>query len=316
MSKTVSNALKIGVTLLGLWIVFRQVPFAAVWVQIQTARWQWLLIALVLMILSLVLRAWRWRVLLVGAGAVVRFGRLTQLYFIGNFFNAFLLSGMGGDVVRAVEASEDVSAEIAAGTVIVDRLTGLLTLFAIALFALPFRPANFPNELLQLIVTVSIVGLIGGFVLLDGRLIRWFEQRLDTISTNSMPLRLIRKHLLPIFNTVQGCGWPAVWQAITISLLFNGMLTTWWWLVGQALGLDISFGYMLLIIPLLSLALLVPSFSGLGVREVLAPILLAGAAVSAENAVALTLTVLVLERISSLLGGPVYLFTLMKRSKN
>ena len=104
------------------------------------------------MILSLVLRALRWRVLLIGAGATVNFGRLTQLYFIGNFFNAFLLSGMGGDVVRAVEASEDVSTDVAAGTVIVDRLTGLLTLFAIALLALPFRPADFPNELLHLTI--------------------------------------------------------------------------------------------------------------------------------------------------------------------
>ena len=310
MSKTVSNALKIGVTLLGLWIVFRQVPFGQVSAQIQTARWEWLLLAFGLMVLSLVLRAWRWQVLLSGAGASVGFGRLTQLYFIGNFFNAFLLSGMGGDVVRAVEASEDVSADVAAGTVIVDRMTGLLALFAIALVSLPFRPATFPNELLQLIVPVSIIGLIGGFVLLDGHLVRWIEARIETVASNSLPLRIIRKHLLPIFNTVQGCGWRAVGQAIVISLLFNVMLTTWWWLIGRALNLDVAFAYYLLIIPLLSLALLVPSFSGLGVREVLAPILLASAGVASEEAVALSLTVLVLLRITSLLGAPVYLWQL------
>ena len=84
MSRTVSTLLKISVTLIGLWLVFRQVPFADVWAQIQAARWQWLFVALVLMILSLVLRAWRWRVLLVGAGSVIRFGRLVQLYFIGK----------------------------------------------------------------------------------------------------------------------------------------------------------------------------------------------------------------------------------------
>ena len=313
MSNSVSTAIKIGVTLLGLWIVFRQVPFAEVSARIQAAQWEWLLLAFILMMLSLVLRARRWRVLLIGAGATVGFGRLTQLYFIGNFFNAFLLSGMGGDVVRAVEASEDVSAEIAAGTVIVDRMTGLLALFTIALVSLPFRPDTFPNELLQLIVAVSIVGLIGGFILLDGRLIRWIETRIKTIASNSLPLRLIRKHLLPIFNTVQGCGWRAVGQAIVISLLFNVMLTTWWWLIGRALNLDVAFAYYLLIIPLLSLALLVPSFSGLGVREALAPMLLAGAGVTSEEAVALSLTVLVLLRITSLLGAPIYLLQMMRR---
>ncbi|MGB1253066.1 MAG: lysylphosphatidylglycerol synthase transmembrane domain-containing protein [Candidatus Promineifilaceae bacterium] len=313
MSKMVSTFIKIGVTLLGLWIVSREVPFADVWAQIQTARWEWLLLALVLMILSLVLRALRWRSLLVGAGAVVAFGRLVQLYFIGNFFNAFLLSGMGGDVVRAIEVSEDVSAEVAAGTVIVDRMTGLLSLFAMALASLPFRPANFPNELLSIIVSVSILGLTGGFVLLDGRIIRMFDRWMQASASNGLLARLIRKHLLPIFNTVQGCGWPAVWQALTISLLFNVMFTTWWWLVGQALGLEVAFSYYLLIVPLLSLAQLVPSFSGLGVREALAPTLFAGAGVAGENAVALSLTVLVLLRTTSLLGAPVYLLRTIKR---
>jgi hypothetical protein len=60
-------------------------------------------------------------------------------------------------------------------------------------------------------------------------------------------------------------------------------------------------------VPVLSLALLVPSIGGLGVRETLAPALFAGANLSADEAVALSLLVFALLRLTSLLGAPLYL---------
>ena len=67
--------------------------------------------------------------------ADVPFKRLVELYFVGGFFNVFLPSGFGGDVVRILELAQDVPAGLAAGTVIIDRLTGLMMLFALALLA-------------------------------------------------------------------------------------------------------------------------------------------------------------------------------------
>ena len=47
------------------------------------------------------------------------FRPIGHLYFVGNFFNAFLPSGFGGDVVRIIEIAEDVPGDVAVGTVIV-----------------------------------------------------------------------------------------------------------------------------------------------------------------------------------------------------
>jgi uncharacterized membrane protein YbhN (UPF0104 family) len=105
------------------------------------------LVGFLLFNLSLVVRAYRWLLLLRGIGDTIRFQRLVSLYFAANFFNSVLPSGFSGDVVRAVEAAQDVPARTAAGTVLVDRATGLLALFLIGLSALPFRPDNFPNRL-------------------------------------------------------------------------------------------------------------------------------------------------------------------------
>jgi hypothetical protein len=74
---------------------------------------------------------------------------------------------------------------------------------------------------------------------------------------------------------------------------------------------------MVLVVPLFSLAMLIPSIGGLGVRELLAPMLFAPAGLTAEQAIALTLLVFGLERLSGLLGGPLYIYTTLRdRDKN
>ena len=60
----------------------------------------------------------------------------------------------------------------------------------------------------------------------------------------------------------------------------------------------------------MAIALLAPSFSGLGVREILAPLLFAGAGLSAAQAVTLSLMVFFVKRASELVGAPVYLMSL------
>ena len=93
----------------------------------------YLAIAFALFLSSLVVRAFRWRVLLQGLGIKVPFGRLVRLYFFGQFFSSFLPSQFGGDVVRAIELTQDTQSSAAIGTVLVDRMTGLIMLFAMGL---------------------------------------------------------------------------------------------------------------------------------------------------------------------------------------
>jgi hypothetical protein len=89
-------------------------------------------------VVGLVVRTFRWRALLVGLGLAPSFGRLLKLYFVGAFFNTFLLSGFGGDVVRVIELAQDERRSAAFGTVLVDRMTGILSLFLMGLIVLPF----------------------------------------------------------------------------------------------------------------------------------------------------------------------------------
>ena len=165
LRRNLSSLLKIGVTVVGLAIVLSSIPLAQIREELVIVSWPWLFLALAMITLSLVLRAFRWGILLRGLKATVQFGRLVELYFVGNFYNAFLPSGFGGDAVRILEIARDVPPNVAAGTVLVDRLTGLLALFLMALLALPFRPEEFPEYLAAVVAGVCLLGLMGGLIL-------------------------------------------------------------------------------------------------------------------------------------------------------
>lgn len=309
MRKHLSTLLKIGITVIGLVYILSKVPLADVQTELAGLRWPWAIFTLSLMVLSLVIRSYRWYLLLQGLGASIKFKRLVELYFVGNFFNIFLPSGFGGDVVRVLEAAQNVPTDVAAGTVIVDRLTGLLMLFVMSLAALPFRSDGFPAALTWQIATISVIGLIGGILLLDGRLIqrwgRWLPGKLSVTDPD--------KPLARLLLAVQGCGRRAIISACLISLLFNLILCVWWLSSGLALGYSVPFEHYLLVIPILSVVQLVPSIGGLGVRETIAPILFAPVGLTIGQAATLSFLIFVLLRGSGLFGGPIYILSVLRK---
>ncbi|MFN2135714.1 MAG: lysylphosphatidylglycerol synthase transmembrane domain-containing protein [Candidatus Promineifilaceae bacterium] len=307
MRKHLSTIIKIGITLLGLAIVLTRFDPRLIGRELSEASLGWLLAGFLLYNAGVVLRAYRWLILVRSLHADVPFKRLVELYFVGGFFNVFLPSGFGGDVVRVLELAQDVPAGLAAGTVVLDRLTGLMMLFALALLALPFRPPDFPPDLLLTIVLICTAGLAGGFILLQGTVLRKV--------TNLLPARLLHAgndFLLRLTEAIEQCGWRAIGGALLISVLFNLLQAAWWTTTARSLGLDISYFYMLLVVPVLALVMLIPSIGGLGVRELIAPLLFAPAGLRPEQAIALSLLVFAVERLSGLLGAPIYIYTTIR----
>ena len=308
MHKRLSTLLKIAVTVGGMAFVLSNIDLARLWSTLLDTDPAWLLFTFLLVNAGLVVRAYRWSILLRGLGVDIGFPRLVSLYFVGNFFNAFLPTSFGGDVMRIVEVTRDIPAGLATGTVILDRLTGLLMLFVMALAALPFRPETFPRSVLQLIIAVSIAGLVGGGLLLEGTLVRrfgrWLPSKLSPVGDGPVAR---------VLHAVTAVGWHYLGGAFVVSLVFNTILAVWWWSAGRALAFSgVPFSYYLLVIPILSISLLIPSIGGLGPREYVAQTLFAGAGLLPGEAVALSLLVFLLQRLSGLIGGPLYLWMTLR----
>ncbi len=146
-------------------------------------------------------------------------------------------------------------------------------------------------------------------MVLEGRLVRALGRLVPSF------LQPVWQKVDGVITAVQACGWTAVWQAMGVSILFNLMQIGWFTAAGLALGYGVPLTHYFLVIPFLSLAILLPSIGGLGIREGLAPLLFASAGLSSEQAVALTLLVFAIERISGFLGAPIYIIDTLRRSR-
>lgn len=268
---------------------------------LRRADWRYLLAAFSLYVTSLIIRAYRWFVLLRGLDPTVPFGRLVHLYFVGQFFSSFLPSQFGGDVMRALELTQDTDSSAAIGTVLLDRMTGLLVLFVMGLVALPFLAAQMEAWLVWLLIAVAGGGLVVGALVLEGRLLRritrWLPSAISLAGDGP---------LAQVYAAVTGCGWSAVSRAFLVSVGFNIINVLINWLCGQAVDVGVSLGYFFAVTPILSVSGLIPSIGGWGVREAVSAAVFTSAGANASVATALSISIGGVTLTTGLIGGIVY----------
>jgi hypothetical protein len=296
------NALRVAISVGALAFLFWRVvsPDETLEV-IRRADLRYLSFALLLFILGLVIRAYRWTVLLRGLGVTVPLGRLVRLYFVGQFFSSFLPTQFGGDVMRALELTEDTDSSAAVGTVLLDRMTGLLMLLLMGFAALPFIAAQMERWLVLLIIGVTGGGVVVGALILEGRLLRRSTQWLPPVISLAGQGPLAR-----VYAAVTDSGWRAVLMAFAVSLAFNTVNILINWLCGRAVGIGVGLGYFFAATPILSISGLIPSIGGWGVREAVSTALFTPASVNENVAVALGLALNGITLAAGLIGGLVY----------
>ena len=103
------------------------------WTLARAASIPWLLVALALYLVMILISAWRWTLLLGAQHVQVPFGTLVQSYLVATFFNNFLPSNIGGDVVRIRDTAPHAGSKTTATMIVlVDRGIGLLGLIFVA----------------------------------------------------------------------------------------------------------------------------------------------------------------------------------------
>ena len=92
---------------------------------VQGVEWGWWLAAFAVFLATQLTSGLRWQWLARPLGFTQSLGRFTQLYFVGMFFNLFLPTSVGGDVVRAWYLDGGSGRRLGAFlSVFVDRLSG------------------------------------------------------------------------------------------------------------------------------------------------------------------------------------------------
>ncbi len=299
--RTLTNLLRVLITAAGITIIVTQVDLRATWEGIQQADPGLVLIALLIFQSGIVIRAARWLALLRALSSPITLRRLTGLYYIGAFFNTFLPTGFGGDVVRTVETTADSSTETAVVTVLIDRMSGLLVLFVFALAALLVGAGGLPANLRAAAIAISVLGLAGGaFILLTdipGQVADWFAERIRFVNL---------KGAARAVHTIYRLDKRAVGLALLASVAFNTVLILAHYLMARALGLGVSLTTIITVTLIGALLLLIPSIQGLGVREPVYVLLLGMVAIEPEKALAFSLGTYALNLSTGLVGAVYY----------
>jgi uncharacterized membrane protein YbhN (UPF0104 family) len=268
-----------------------------------TLDWRLYALALGLSTLSMGLRAYRWWILLDAVKVRVNYWRVVYLYYIGAFYNTFLPTGFGGDVMRVVEFGGGASSAQAAGTVIVDRLTGFVMLFVLALVALPFSYHLLPTAMLWVLIAVSGSVIVGAALLFEGHILRRLTARFPRALSLAGDAWLGRTYAV-----ITACGRKAIALALFWSLMFNLLHIGASALIGLALGLSVPVGVYFVFVPLATVALLIPiTVNGLGFRESIYLALFPQTGVSGPQATAFSLGTYSLDLLDGLVGGVIYL---------
>jgi uncharacterized membrane protein YbhN (UPF0104 family) len=278
---------------------------------VRRASLLWLGIALLLYFVNVLLSVWRWHLLLEAQSIDASSRMLLGSYLVALFFNNFLPSNIGGDVVRIRDTSPAAKSTTVATTVVLaDRVIGVMMLALIAAIGatmaveLEGRGAGpfWPSWLWAGFATVAAVAapavLVPNGV---GRLLQpltvlhpeWIGDRIDSFTG-----ALWRFRERPA--SLAGCFLGAFLVQATTVVFYTA--------ITYALGIPISVWHLAIIVPISFVIQMVPvSLNGFGIREATFALYFSQIGLPKQSGLLMSLVGAALIMLFSLLGAPVYI---------
>jgi uncharacterized membrane protein YbhN (UPF0104 family) len=236
----------------------------------------------------------RWQLLSKPLGFERSVGQCIRFYFVGMFFNLFLPTSVGGDVIRAWSLDGGSGRKTKAFvSVLVDRSSGLVVLLVLACLGLILSPISVEHWIaasVWCIAGLTLVGLIlAPWLLVRARMFDRFRSLTEPLAVY---FKLPQLMLLTTFLSL-------VIQAGNVVLVR---------LVGLAIGVAIPSSYYWIMVPLVTLLTMLPiSLNGMGIREGSTILFLTPLGVNHATALSLAVLWFAVFTTASLFGGLLYL---------
>jgi uncharacterized protein (TIRG00374 family) len=230
----------------------------------------WVAAALLATVSGVLLSADKWHGLLRDSGIAVGRAATARLYWIGMFFSNFLPTSVGGDAVRLVLTPSNGRLERVAGSIVIERVTGLLVLLGLSAAGLALRPwavaSHLPHGVLLATVLAMAIGALT--ILVVPALVARLLARLIEPLPRPLQSPLRKVHRVTVTLAKQAQCWPAVARAVLLSFPFYGTVLLAQYAVLRAVDAQVALGDVLLVGSLVPLLGVLPvSINGLGVAE-------------------------------------------------
>ena len=303
-------AVKVAVSVILLVLLFSRIDVSHLWQIARGASLWWLSIALVIFLVNVIASTWRWRILLKAQHVNVPSRRLFGSFLVAQFFNNFLPSNVGGDVIRISDTAKPAGSKTLATTIVlVDRGLGLLGLVLVAALgataagtvhpaALPIWPMwLWAGFLIAAAASAPAVFAPDGF----GRLLQpltvfhpeWVGERINTVTSVLARFRDRPRVLAECFAG---------------AVFVQGSIVVFYFTVAYALHLNVSMWDLAVVVPVSFVVQLLPvSVNGFGVREATFTFYFARIGQPIESALLVSLVAQALVMLFSLSGAVVYI---------
>lgn len=305
MKSIFTTLLKIVISLGILYFLFRGMDFNAFVETIKAIKPISIVAAVLIVLVIQCVSSLRWQILL-KKDFDAPYLKLLSMYLIGMFFNNFLPTLVGGDLIKTYYLYKQTGkGSVALASIFLDRYAGFTALIFNTVIALIFG-----HYLLEGTGFISFfLILVVGFICAS--LVIWvdFMHRWAMTVMSKVHMYGINHKIDEFYEVLMGYKGHMVgfYKAFGLSILVQGGVVIAYFILGWGIGMDVSIGYFFLFIPLATVASMVPiSLAGLGVREGIFIYLFTRIGVSQVEALSLSLLFFFVTLIISIIGGIEY----------
>jgi glycosyltransferase 2 family protein len=290
-----------------LWYVLAQTELSAIAESLRFVNWWWILAAFALLFVGKLLTGLRWQKLLIAHQLSVPLTHLVNSLFVGQFFNSFLPSTIGGDAIRVYDTAvytKKVTRSLTA--LFLDRLIGMFALIILGVMALAIGVyLNADVAAFGWLIALSFAACLGLVLAIFNP---YLAGLLDKMLRGLRMAKIAKKigyatnALLELRQERRNLG-----EAFIISLLLQVNVVLYYYFCALALNLDIGLIYFFLFTPIVLIILLVPfSINGIGIREGSYVFFLGMIGTAAGDAIAFTWVSFGLMLAHGLIGGVIF----------
>lgn len=293
-----------------LYLLLSRVELAHLWDIARTASPAWLAAGLALYLAMILISAWRWGVLLRAQNVLVAFRGLTASFLVATFFNNFLPSNIGGDVIRVGDTARAAGSKTLAMTIVlIDRGMGLLGLIFVAALGASFATGRAGASSMiapgALWLAFAAGLLVTAPLVLSPRAVGTLLRPLEILHRDWVRERVLK--LTAALGRFRDEPRSLV-LCFVGGLLVQMTLVAFYAAVARGLGIPITLSHLAVLVPLSFIVQMLPvSLNGLGVREATFTLYFARLGLTPESALALSVIGAALIMLFSLSGAAVYL---------
>lgn len=250
----------------------------------------------------------KWGLFLRERGVVVGFHRLFRLYLVGSFFNNFLPSMVGGDLVRAYVLGKQIESHThSLASVFLERFTGMIALVSLATLSFSFN-AGMRQEP---VVVVSILAMGGACLLLVWAVWKpeWALWLLRPVEKNRHVARVLPTLMQFHDHVSYFKDKPVlVGKAMLYSFSFHFLAAVNVYVACRVLAVPLDLYDAVVLTPIVLLVASLPlTVNGLGLWEWAFSVYLAQAGLPMDQGLAVALLLRAKNILLSLVGGVLFL---------